>query len=360
MTKVYPDFAIFFTSEFIAAKRMRLRCMENLERIGILGAGLMGHAIAQLFALHGCLVTIFDTDQTTLQAVPQRIRTNLDVYLKLGLVEPSQVEEILGRVTLCADLAEMCVDRDFIVEAVSENLALKRKVFADLERLANPATVLSSNTSAISIGLIAEHLERPERMLGTHFWNPPHVVPCVEVIGGPRTDPDVLEWVWHLLKSVGKEPVWVRKDVPGFLGNRMQHALWREAMSLVELGIASPEDVDRVVKFGFGLRLAFIGPLETADLAGLDLTLDVQNDLLPNLNNSVEPSRLMKEMVSRGDVGVKSGQGFHSWSPERAQSIKAARDEVLLKIIRDVGSGQVSCEGEATAEVNVPPFGRNR
>ncbi|MFZ5866852.1 MAG: 3-hydroxyacyl-CoA dehydrogenase family protein [Thermodesulfobacteriota bacterium] len=333
--------------------------MENLERIGILGAGLMGHAIAQLFALHGHLVTIFDADQTTLQTVPHRIRTNLEVYVRLGLVQAPQVDETIGRVTLCADLSEMCADRDLIIEAVSENLALKRKVFADLERLANPTTVLSSNTSAISIGLIAEDLERPERMLGTHFWNPPHVVPCVEVIGGPRTAPEVLEWVWHLLKSVGKEPVWVRKDVPGFLGNRMQHALWREAMSLVELGIASPEDVDRVVKHGFGLRLAFIGPLETADLAGLDLTLDVQEDLLPNLNNSENPSRLMKEMVARENLGVKTGQGFHSWSPERAQSIKAARDEVLLKIIRDVGSGQVSCEGEDAA-ANVPPFGRSR
>jgi len=333
--------------------------MGNLERIGILGAGLMGHAIAQLFARHRHLVTIHDTDQAMLQSVPRRIRTNLDVYVRLGLVESSQVEEILGRVTLCGNLAEMCADRDLIIEAVSENLELKRRVFADLERLSSPATVLSSNTSAISIGLIAERLERPERVLGTHFWNPPHVVPCVEVIGGPRTGPEVMEWVWRLLKSVGKEPVWVRKDVPGFLGNRMQHALWREAMSLVELGIASAEDVDRVVKFGFGLRLAFLGPLETADLAGLDLTLDVQKDLLPNLNNRGEPSRLIKEMVARGEVGVKSGQGFHSWSSERAQSVKAARDEALLKIIRDVGGGRIRREGEA-GEANVPPFGRGR
>jgi len=170
----------------------------------------------------------------------------------------------------------------------------------------------------------------------------------VEVIGGPRTTPEVLDLVWRLLKSVGKEPVWVRKDVPGFLGNRMQHALWREAASLVELGIASPEDVDRVVKFGFGLRLAFLGPLETADLAGLDLTLAVQEDLFPELNNSREPSPLLKEMVARGDVGVKSGRGFHTWSPERVQSIKAARDEVLLKIIRDVGTHESSSQGEGT------------
>ena len=195
-------------------------------------------------------------------------------------------------------------------------------------------------------------------MLGTHFWNPPHVVPCVEVISAPRTAPEVLEKVWRLLKSVGKEPVWVRKDVPGFIGNRMQQALWREAVSIVELGIASAEDVDRVVKHGFGLRLAFLGPLETADLAGLDLTLAVQEDLIPHINNSKEASRLLKELVARGDLGVKSGRGFYPWTSERTQRIKDARDEVLLKIIRDVGERGISGEGEA-ADTGIPSFGRS-
>ena len=203
---------------------------------------------------------------------------------------------------LCEGINELCQGVELIMEAVSERLEVKRQVFSQLEEEVSSDTILASNTSAISITKIARDAHCPERIVGTHFWNPPYVIPCVEVIKGMETSMQVFETVYGLLLDVGKKPVRVLKDVPGFLGNRMQHALWREAIKLVEEGIASPQDVDDVVRYGFGIRLAFLGPLQTADLAGLDLTCLVHKDLFPRLDRSTVPSSLLESAV-RGQDG---------------------------------------------------------
>jgi len=309
---------------------------HDLKKIGVLGAGLMGHGIAQVFALAGCQVNLYDRDAQVLGSALQRIQKNLETFLRLKLIAPQQVESALGRIELSKSLESFCSGRDLIIEAVSEHLDLKRKIFTALEKNVSPRTVLASNTSAISIGKIAQGLSHPERVLGTHFWNPPHVVPCVEVIKAPLTAIKVLDKVHGLLAKVGKRPVKVMKDVPGFLGNRMQHALWREAFKLVEQGVASAEDVDDVVRYGFGLRLAFLGPLQTADLAGLDLTYEVQKDLFPHLDRSTQPSSLLEKKIEHGELGVKSGRGFHLWSPEETRRVIERRDEILLKILREI------------------------
>jgi 3-hydroxyacyl-CoA dehydrogenase len=314
--------------------------MSLIEKppVGVLGAGLMGHGLAQVFILNGCDVTLYDRDEKILAESLDRIRSNLEVFVRLGVVDGDAVEPSLKRIRRVDSLAEMCRDRDFIIEAVSENLAVKREVFSDMERLVAARTILASNTSAIRISSIAEGLQHPERVLGTHFWNPPHIVPCVEVIKADQTSDAVCEDVYQLMTRVGKTPVRVLKDVPGFLGNRMQHALWREAIKLVENGIASAEDVDKVVKSAFGLRLAFLGPLETADLAGLDLTCEIHADLLPQLDRSTMPSPLLEEKVKRGETGAKSGQGFHQWPPEKLKRLVEQRDSVLLRILKQVNS----------------------
>ncbi len=304
--------------------------------VGVLGAGLMGHAIAQLLAQGGCRVNLFDSDPATLASASERIRQNFAVFLKLGLVTPEQVEQTIANITLCQELAELCEGRDFIIEAVSENLALKQEIFAALEDLAPENCILASNTSSISIRKISQDLKHPDRVLGTHFWNPPHVVPGVEVIRAPATSDHVFETAIDLLTKVGKEPIKVLKDVPGFVGNRMQHALWREAIQLVERGIASAEDVDKVVRHSFGLRLAFLGPLATADLAGLDLTYQVHQDLLGDLDCSPEPSPMLADKCRSGQLGAKAGQGFHAWTPEGLAKFLAQRDEVLLRILQVV------------------------
>ena len=305
---------------------------EEIRTIGVIGAGLMGHGIAQVFALKGYKVKLFDNDPKVLESAPEKIRNNLQTLLEMRLIESQELEDCLNHLQLCNTLTEMCEGVELTIEAVSENLDLKRAIFLDLERLTTPQTILCSNTSGISIGLISEKLQFKERVVGTHFWNPPHIVPCVEVIKSQFTADEVFHTVIELMERVGKEPVRVLKDVPGFLGNRLQHALWREAISLVEKGIANPEDIDRVVKYGFGLRLPFVGPLETADLAGLDLVYDIHQYLFSDLENRSTPSTLLKTLVDQKATGVKAKKGFYQWTDERIKRIIQQRDKALLKI----------------------------
>lgn len=306
--------------------------VEEIQTIGVIGAGLMGHGIAQVFALKGYKVKLFDNDSGVLQSAPERIRNNLLTLLNMGRVESRQIESCLNHIQLSPTFEDLCAGIELAIEAVSEALDLKRAVFSDLERLTSPKTILCSNTSGISIGLISEKLQFKERVVGTHFWNPPHLIPCVEVIKSQFTNDEVFHAVIELMERVGKEPVRVLKDVPGFLGNRLQHALWREAISLVEKGIANPEDIDRVVKYGFGLRLPFLGPLETADLAGLDLVYDIHQYLFSDLESGSTPSPLLKRLVDQKMIGVKTGKGFYSWTDENIKQIIKGRDQALLKI----------------------------
>jgi 3-hydroxybutyryl-CoA dehydrogenase len=305
---------------------------EEIRTIGVIGAGLMGHGIAQVFALKGYKVKLFDNDPKVLESAPEKIRNNLQTLLEMRLIESRELEDCLNHLQLCNTLTEMCEGVELTIEAVSENLDLKRAIFLDLERLTTPQTILCSNTSGISIGLISEKLQFKERVVGTHFWNPPHIIPCVEVIKSQFAADEVFHTVIELMERVGKEPVRVLKDVPGFLGNRLQHALWREAISLVEKGIANPEDIDRVVKYGFGLRLPFVGPLETADLAGLDLVYDIHQYLFSDLENRSTPSTLLKTLVDQKATGVKAKKGFYQWTDERIKRIIQQRDKALLKI----------------------------
>jgi len=305
---------------------------EEIRTIGVIGAGLMGHGIAQVFALKGYKVKLFDNDPKVLESAPEKIRNNLQTLLEMRLIESQELEDCLNHLQLCNTLTEMCEGVELTIEAVSENLDLKRAIFLDLERLTTPQTILCSNTSGISIGLISEKLQFKERVVGTHFWNPPHIVPCVEVIKSQFAADEVFHTVIELMERVGKEPVRVLKDVPGFLGNRLQHALWREAISLVEKGIANPEDIDRVVKYGFGLRLPFVGPLETADLAGLDLVYDIHQYLFSDLENRSTPSTLLKTLIDQKATGVKAKKGFYQWTDERIKRIIQQRDKALLKI----------------------------
>ncbi len=307
-----------------------------MPRAGIIGAGTMGHGIAQCFALAGWKTGLFDLDKKTLGSAAERIRRNLETPLELGLISAQEAEACPKNIELCSSLEELLPGAEIIIETASEDLELKRCIFAELENKADQKTILATNTSALSIGLIAQNLDRPGRVVGAHFWNPPHVLPCVEVIRGDRTDEAVFEKTYEIMESIGKKPIRVKKDVPGFLGNRMQHALQREAMSLVDQGVADPGDVDRVVRYGFGLRLALMGPLERADLGGLDVTLSVQSYLLEHLYNGTEPSAGLRELVEAGSLGAKTGRGFYDWPEEKLRRRTKARDRLLLELIRMV------------------------
>jgi 3-hydroxybutyryl-CoA dehydrogenase len=310
--------------------------LKDIRCIGVIGAGLMGHGIAQIFASAGYDVNLYDTDKTTLEGAKGKIEANFKVFIALGLAKPENVASCLDRIALCPSLEDLCKSPQYIIEAVLEDLLLKSKVFAEVERHAAADAIFSSNTSAISITEIGAVLKNRGRFVGTHFWNPPQVLPCVEVIRGDHTDEGAFETVYALMEKVGKVPVRVLKDVPGFLGNRLQHAMWREAISLCEKEIACAEDIDKVVKYGFGARMPFIGPLETADLAGLVLTRDIHKYLFPYLESSTKPSPLLEDIISEGATGVKAGRGFYEWTPEKIQQIVQQRDTVLLRILHEI------------------------
>ncbi len=295
-------------------------------RIAVVGAGLMGHGIAQVFALAGHEVTITDTVMKNLDSVISRIAANLrdlgDDPLAIARVRP------------CVDLADAVHEADYVVEAISEDLPLKQKLFADIERHVRPDTILASNTSVIPITSIMQGLNRRERALGTHWWNPPFLVPLVEVIETQWTEPEVIAWTMALHGAAGKKPAHVKKDVPGFIGNRLQHALWREAISLVENGICDAETVDAVIKASFGRRIAVLGPLENADLVGTDLTLAIHKTVLPAIESRPGPSPYLEALVADGKLGFKSGEGFRKWSAEEQAALRA-KVMAHLKATRD-------------------------
>jgi 3-hydroxybutyryl-CoA dehydrogenase len=295
-------------------------------KIAVIGAGLMGHGIAQVFALAGHEVTITDSIVRNLDTAKARIEANLR---ELG-DDAAAVE----RIQPVVDLAEAVGEADYVVEAVLENLPLKQKLFAEIERHVRSDTILASNTSVIPITSIMQGLQRRERALGTHWWNPPFLVPLVEVIETQWTSPQSVAWTMELHQAVGKKPAHVKKDVPGFIGNRLQHALWREAISLVENGICDAETVDAVIKASFGRRIGVLGPLENADLVGTDLTLAIHETVLPGIDSRPGPSPYLQKLVADGKLGFKSGEGFRKWSPEEQAALRA-KVFAHLKATRD-------------------------
>jgi 3-hydroxybutyryl-CoA dehydrogenase len=289
--------------------------MAGKARIAVIGAGLMGHGIAQVFALAGHDVTITDSFTANLDTVKDRIVANLR-----DLDDDTKAVE---RVTPNADLGAAVRDADFVVEAVLEDLPLKQKLFGEIEKHARPDAILASNTSVIPITRIMEGLKHRGRALGTHWWNPPYLVPLVEVIGTPWTSQGTIDTTMALHRAIGKTPVHVKKDVAGFVGNRLQHALWREAIALVEHGICDAETVDTVIKAAFGRRLAVLGPLENADLVGTDLTLAIHKTVLPEIESRPGPSPYLEKLVAEGKLGFKSGEGFRKWAPEQQKELRA-------------------------------------
>jgi 3-hydroxybutyryl-CoA dehydrogenase len=283
--------------------------------IAIIGAGLMGHGIAQVFARAGHAVRVHDPSDAILATLHERIRRNLS---DLG-----QQQDALSRVTGHARLAEAVTGAAFVFEAGPENLAVKQQIFAAIEAVASPEAILASNTSVIPITQIMSRLQNPSRALGTHWWNPPYLVPLVEVIRTASTSEASVASMTTLLNAAGKTPVTVEKDVPGFVGNRLQHALWREAIALVQAGVCDAKTVDTVVKASFGRRLAVLGPLENADLVGTDLTLAIHETVLPDLDRTAGALPLLRSLVLQGKLGMKSGEGFQRWTTEQQAALRA-------------------------------------
>lgn len=297
----------------------------------------MGHGIAQIFAVHGFPVSLLDVNDEVLAKAIENVRANLTLLAKNGIGKKEDIEGAVGRIKTTRDLKEAVSGARFVVEAVAEQLELKQKLFQEVDEICSEDAILATNTSVISITEIAARAKGRKRIVGTHFWNPPYLIPLVEVVPGEETSRETVDLTYDLLKSVGKHPVKVKKDVPGFVGNRLQHALWREAISIVDQGIADAATVDEVIRNSFGIRLPMLGPLETADMVGLDLTLQIHNYILKYIERSTEPAPILKRKVEKGELGFKTGRGFQEWDQESIQRSRKQLLEYLIKWNRDHG-----------------------
>lgn len=309
------------------------------ECVAVIGGGMMGVGVAQVFAAAGHEVALQDVSQEALERAPGTVAANLAFLAEHGLFSADGVADAVGRVRTTADLAEAAAGADVVVECVFEDLTLKQEVFERLDAVCPVETILCTNTSVMSITEIGARTVRKERVVGTHFWNPPYLIPLVEVVRTEHVDPVVVERTMDLLRRVGKHPIDCKKDVPGFVANRLQHALWREAISIVERGIADAETVDESIRYGPGLRLPILAPMENADMVGLDLTLAIHDYILPHLEASGEPSPLLRAKVEAGDLGFKSGKGFAEWTPESAEASRRRLAAYLVHVLGDPERG---------------------
>src|SRR5262249_10069480 len=290
------------------------RSHENAFNIGVVGGGLMGHGIAYLLAAAGHRVGVFEPSADFRAS----LRRRLDVIIDLLGDDPS----VLDRISVHDTLAAAVEAAGFVFEAAPEKLPLKQQIFGELEGLVATDTILASNSSAIPSTEIGRNLQHRERVVGTHFWNPPHLVPLVEVIQNAWTSEAVVARTIELLRHAGKTAVHVRKDIPGFIGNRLQHALKREAIALIAAGACRAGTPPTVVEEGFGARMAVLGRLEQSDLVGLDLTLDISNVLVEHLDRTAGPHPFLIEKVEAGKLGMRSGEGFRRWTPAQANEVR--------------------------------------
>ena len=293
----------------------------------------MGHGIAHVLAQRAASVTMYDVSREALDLADARIRDTLESLVEHGIVDHAEADGIAGRISGTTDLTEAVEGASVVVEASPEDMDLKRRLFTELERLVLPDAILASNSSGMSVGDMTGHLAHQERVVGSHFFLPAQVIPLVEVSRGPRTSDETMERTIELWRSCGKRSIRIEKDVNGYVANRLQAALVREATNLVAEGVASPEDIDTAVQTSFGLRFMVSGPLEQRDLGGLDLHVALARGLWPHLSKSDGPFAPVVEMVERGDLGLKSGKGFFDWSGRDPEEVRRERTTQMIEVM---------------------------
>jgi len=308
--------------------------MGNREAVAIIGAGLMGQGIAACSGLAGHKTKLFDQTIQIANNGTDKARRHIDQLLEGEIVDEVRARAAHALLKPCSDYSSGLEDVFWVIEAITEDVSAKQELFRTLDRLLPPEVIITSNTSGLRITEIAKYAKHPERTATTHFWFPAHLVPLVEVVMGNKTDEKTAMQLRELLLKWNKAPVVVRKDVPGQLANRMLQAVIREAINVVEMGLASPEDVDTAMKMGMGIRMPVWGPLEHIEAVGLDLALSVQANVLPGLCNSVEASSYLKELVNAGKLGHKSGSGFYDWKVKDMKALTEKRDKFIMRALK--------------------------
>ena len=304
--------------------------IEGIKKVGIVGAGTMGAGVAEIFSQFGYTVILYNRSKAGMQRALDRLQSKV-------AIAPAPIEketDVVGaKIHTTHDLTGLA-QVDLISESIAENLEVKQEIFRKLDKICDANTLFTTNTSGLNISQIATAVSHPERFAGVHFFNPPEIVPAVEVIKGAETSDATCTALIDLLKLMKKQPILVQKDVPGFVASRLQFAVVREALHLVEEGIASPADIDAVMKHGLGLRWALLGPLEIADLGGLDIFNTVGSYVAKSMSNATDSPKVLQDLVAAGKLGAKSGSGFYDYPPGKADALITERDERLQEILR--------------------------
>ena len=298
------------------------------EQFAVLGAGLMGVGIATHFARFGHDIWLYDTEQSRIAEIHVVAGGILDELISCEQFTAPEKENVLKRLHGTTSLADIA-DSQLLIEAIPERLELKHALYTELETLISPEAIVASNTSGLPPDDLAAKMRYPQRLLIAHFWHPPHLIPLVEVVPGSATLPHLARQVSDFCAACALEAVVLNRAAPGFVGNRLQFALLREALHIVHSGIASPEVVDQVMRASLGRRYAMVGPLEAADMTGLATVQDICQHLLPELASGTEMMSLVAEKVARGDTGARSGQGFYRWDEALRQRIQSRREHQL-------------------------------
>ena len=320
--------------------------MPQIRHAAVIGAGIMGHGIAQLFAQAKIPVCLMDNRPDRLAEAYQRIAGNLNLLVEREVLSQQDADEARDLVAVSENLQEAVKSADFVTECVVEDLPLKQNIFEKIAQTAPAHAILATNTSSLPVDKIGVRVNDKSRLLVTHYFNPPYLVPIVEVVPGPWTDPVVTRTTLALMRQLGKLPVCLKKSLPGFIVNRVQATLAREVLSLLEQDVATPEEIDLAIRGVIGFRLASHGPLEVMDLGGLDTWLEVSRNLFPEISNQTDASSLLLEKVEKGELGTKSGRGFYQWKEDHGSEGRGGkirqRDTIFLQMLQLLYSKQSS------------------
>ncbi|MCP4171776.1 MAG: 3-hydroxyacyl-CoA dehydrogenase family protein [Fuerstiella sp.] len=322
--------------------------LEQIRRIAVIGLGRMGHGIAQSFAMAGFPVRAFDADTEARESTPDRIRSNLNAFVANDLISGNDVEPILNRIKILESEADAATDADFIVEAIAENREIKQDFFARIEDVVEKTTIIASNSSTFTISESCANMRDPRRAIVTHWFNPPHIVPTVEIVPGPETTDQITRTTIALHRKLGKQAVRVNAEIPGFLVNRVQMAMIREIWDLYERGIASREDIDAAIQGSLGFRLAVSGPLAVCDFGGIDIWSTVYKRLVPELRNDSSVPDSIQQLLNEGSLGPRSGRGIYEYDPATVDEISAKRDTAMLKLAKLVADDSSFQDAPAT------------
>ncbi|WP_313894048.1 3-hydroxyacyl-CoA dehydrogenase NAD-binding domain-containing protein [Psychrobacillus sp.] len=311
-----------------------------MENVSIIGCGTMGHSIALSAAWAGMQVKVYGVNEKDIENAHKGLQNKLKVMTDNDVFDQEEANRIRQNIELSISLEDVIAQSTFIIEVIPEVLEMKKEMYKKIETLVDKDVVIASNTSGFKPSLLAEEMEHPNRFVVTHFWNPGHLIPLVEVVKGENTDSQTVERAMQAMKDMNKQPILLNKEIPGFIGNRLQYALFREAQSILDAGVATKEDIDAAVTYSIGRRLPVTGPLMSADMGGLDVFSAISNYLFEDLSTYQKSGTVLTKLVEENKFGDKNGEGFYSWGTDFSEQKNAEREQTLIHFLKNDLKGE--------------------